>query len=177
MALKLLDWHSDKTIPYRSDIQDEYDSIEFFEDGDDFLVYLNEDNGKYAVYYKLAHGGIVCSLIEHFDMYSRLVDTNDGLSKELYEVIARHAIGCGFPETHPPINVGVTWRQLIAKLGELPQEFLDTPAYVWRPDGGGTLAAVYGIDPWCRCYDGTVPGPGGEDDNVYYINNGFPDEE
>ena len=177
MAITYVDWRNPyNRVPYSSDIRDESNCTEFYEEGEEFLTFYNEDNGKYAVYYKLAHGGALCSLVEHFDTYSRLVDTDDGLSDELYRVIAKHAIDCGFPPTHPPMS-NMTWRQLIAEVQKVPKEFLDTPAYVWRPDGGGTLATVRGVMPWVERYDGTVPGPGGEGDNCYFIDNGFPDEE
>lgn len=161
MAITYVDWRNPyNRVPYSGDIRDESEGVSFFEDGDEFVTFRNEENGKYAVYYKLAHGGALCSLVEHFDMYSRLVDTDDGLSDELYKVIAKRAIDCGFPTTHPPMN-RMTWRQLIAKLNEFPKEFLDTTAYVCM-DNDGNLESVASIDAWFA--DGDY-----SEDNCLYI--------
>lgn len=162
MAIKYVDWRKpDNRVPYASDIRDEVDATWFNEEGDTFVTFLNEENGKYAVYYKLAHGGMLCSLAEHFDEYSRLVDTADGLSDELYAVIRKRAVDCGFPPVHPPISEGITWREVIARLHKADSGFLDTVAYVCM-DNDGNLEPIYDVKPWYE--DGKPTG-----ENVLYL--------
>ena len=134
MAFMYIDWHNDRTIPYWNDICDEWDATYFLEKGDDFIVYHNTDNDEYAVYYKIANGGRLCGLVQHFDMYSRLVDTpNDSLSDELYAVIRQKAIDKGFPEHWRDISSVMTWRSLIDMLQTKYADSLDDPARVWVP--------------------------------------------
>lgn len=149
-----------------------------FDEGDGFVCLKDptnpSDDRDYAVYLK-STGGLLCLLGDAGNALEGYEDSEYGMERNvLYRQIALLA---GWPESMHDLKVGMTWRQLIVEMLKVPQEYLDTPAYVWRPDGGGTLAAVYGIGPWLTRCDGTVPGPGGDDDNCYYIDNGFPNEE
>ena len=147
-----------------------------FDAENDYYVCLQDvddttDDRGYAVYLK-STGDLLCLVADCGTALEGFEDTDYGCERnELYRQIALLA---GWPANMSELRLGMTWRRLITEMVTIPQEFLDTPAYVWRPDG---LAPVLGVDPWCRRCDGTVPGPGGEDDNVYYIDNGFPNEE
>lgn len=165
---------------YRLDVLKSEWSCTCFDAEDDYYVCLQDvedttDDRGYAVYLK-STGDLLCLVADCGTALDGYEDTDYGVERnELYKQIALLA---GWPESMYDLKVGMTWRQLIVEMLKVPTEFLDTPAYAWRPDGGGTLAAVRGVRPWyVRYCDGTVPGPGGEDDNVYYIDNGFPNEE
>lgn len=134
MAFTFVDWHNNKEFPYWHYIQEEWESISFNKEGDDFLVYYNTDNDEYAVYLKLGNNGMLCCLVKHFDLYSRLVDTNDGLSAELYGVIRQKAIDKGFPESWHNIPNVMSWRMLIDMLQTKYADSLDDPAQVWIPE-------------------------------------------
>ena len=131
MAITYIDWRKDKNFKYKREIEDELAGIEFNEDGDDFIVYYNDENGKYAVYYKLAEGGRICSLAEHFDLYSRIIDTDDGFSDKLYALFEKEARENGFPLIHPRLTHYMTWRELRDRLNEFPDRILDMTAWVY----------------------------------------------
>lgn len=161
-----------------SDLKSQYVCTSFDQEGDRYVCFRdldgNSDDRGYAVYLK-SSGRLLCLLVDAGSALEGYEDFEYGAERdELYRQIA---ILAGWPESMSELRLGLTWRQFIAKLNDFPKEFLDTPAYVWRPDGGGMLATVRGVMPWFERYDGTVPGPGGEDDNCYFIDNGFPDEE
>ena len=135
MAIKYIDWRTDRWFHYKQDLQNEIDGIEFNEEVDDFVVFFNDENHKNAVYYKLAHGGCACCLAEHFDLWSRIVDTDDGFSDRIYNLFIAEVIDNGFPPVHPPIREYYTWRDLINDLKKFDDSVLDLPASVWIHDG------------------------------------------
>lgn len=166
---------------YRLDVLKSEWSCTCFDAEDDYYVCLQDvedttDDRGYAVYLK-STGDLLCLVVDCGTALEGYEDTDYGVERnELYKQIALLA---GWPESMYDLKVGMTWRQLIKKLNdELPKEFLDTPAYVWRPDYGGTIAAVKGIMPWCEYYHGDgVPGPGAPDYNVFFIDNSLDGEE
>lgn len=157
MAFVYIDWHKNETIPYWNDIYDEWSCTEFFEEGDDYLVFHNTDNNEYAVYLKLGNNGGLCSLVQHFDLFSRLVDNDDGLSDELYGVIRQKAIDKGFPEHWNEINRTMTWRTLINELQVKYKDVLDDPAQVWVPQDADfdEFSFITGVSPY---HLGDTPG-------------------
>ena len=79
MAIRYVDWRNDDSFPYKNEVQTVWEGMEFYEEGDDFLVYRNDKNGKYAVYYKLYNGGELIALIEDFGtLMSMSWDGSDG---------------------------------------------------------------------------------------------------
>lgn len=114
---------------------------DFFEDGDDFLVYHNDENNMYAVYYKLWNNGELIALIDHqgdecdFNcMHSHSWTPDDAFSMKLYDLFQEHAMEYGFPEKHPPLGPdGMTWREIRDAINEMPEHMLDVPARVWLP--------------------------------------------
>lgn len=172
-----------REVYHLNELKTEWQATFFDVEDDDYVCYRdmdddteNHDERAYAVYLK-STGELLCLVADAGMALEGWLD-HDYCSKrnELYKQIALLA---GWPENMSDLQVGMTWRQLIKKLNdELPKEFLDTPAYVWRPDYGGSIAAVKGIMPWCEYYHGDgVPGPGAPDYNVFFINNSLDGEE
>jgi len=160
-------------------LQDTNACTEFYEDGDYYALFedlsdeQDDDLAKFAVYLKKS-GKLQC-LLTDCDVALNLHDSKFGQRRfELYQQIALYA---GWPANLNELTQPMTWRVLANEIKKIPTEFLDTPAYVYRYEGGGTLANVRGVEPWCTNIDGSVPKPGGPDDNCYYINNGFPGED
>lgn len=160
------------------DLKSEYECTCFDMDGDEYVCYRdldgNSDDRGYAVYLK-SSGHLLCLLADAGNALEGYEDCEYGVKRsELYRQIALLA---GWPEYVHEFKRALTWRELIDEMMTIPKEFLDTVAYVYRPDGGGMLAAVRAVSPWCVKYDGTIPGPDDECENCFFIDNSFKDEE
>ena len=161
MAIRKVNWFRstskgrsfNRDVPHSCEILQSWECVSFFEKGDDFLVFHNEDNDQYAVYWKLYNGGELRCLNQHFDNLQALRDTDDGFMDEVYEVFRKKAMDAGFPRTWHEIPRGLTWRELIKQLEEYP-ELLDEVAYVWTPTDpfvyDDDFTTIDGIEP----YDG-----------------------
>ena len=136
MAITYIDWRNDKDFKHKNDIQCVWEGCEFYEEGDDFLVYHNEDNGKYAVYYKLHGDGVLVSLVEDFsNLMSMSWDSTDNFMDRVESLFRQHALEHGFPGKHPELPKHyMTWRDLLNRLCDLDKEVLDMPAWVWVHD-------------------------------------------
>ena len=132
-----------------------------FDDGEGYVCLKDLDDGPdykdYAVYSK--GGRLLCLLCDCSVALDGYEDWEYGDKRnELYRQIALLA---GWPESMHDLNVGMTWRQLIAQINEFPKEFLDTAAYVCM-DNDGNLEPVADVQAWYA--DGKPV-----DDNCLYI--------
>lgn len=160
------------------DLRFENECTAFDADGDEYVCLRdldgNTDDRGYAVYLK-STGDLRCLVADAPNALDGYEDCEYGDKRsELYRQIALLA---GWPEHLDELNHQLTWRQLLDEISKMPKEFLDTTAYVYRPDGGGTLAAVRRVMPWLINLNGTIPGPHEEGDNRFFIDNAFDGEE
>ena len=123
-------------------------------DGDEFLVYFNDENQQACVYWKLFNGGARICLEQHIDLVMNLLDGKcyDQLFyDEIKQLAAAKADAAGFPRTWHEIPHELTWRELIDQLNRHP-ELLDEVAYVWTPVDSTVyyddFSTIYGIEPF-----------------------------
>ena len=121
MAINYIDWRNDKTFPYRDEIDCVLSGFDFYEEDDDFVVYQNDENGMYAVYYKLANDGELISLARCFDELFCLTwnKLGDKLQQTIEKAFKDDALGYGFPATHPEMGQYMTWRELRDQLNTI----------------------------------------------------------
>ena len=83
---------------------------------DELLVYRNDTNNEYAVYYNELNNGHLISLIQHLDAFMNLVETNDGFTDTIRKRFTEEAHLRGFPMFHDDIEPIATWQDIIEML-------------------------------------------------------------
>lgn len=86
---------------------------------DALLIYRNDTNGLYAVYYNELNCGQVISLAQHFESVMGLIDTEDGFTDTIRNMYAREAGSKGFPKFWKDIKPIATWRDILGALAGL----------------------------------------------------------
>lgn len=130
-------YYSDKNF---EDVKEYNEGVEWYIEGDRLEVWYDTEKYEEVVYRRF--GGVEC-MYDRFDTYIRN-DTDDSIEEQIAKILKDEALGNGYPERRPP---EMTWRDLMVRISELPEDILDTPALVWVD------SANKGADGECRIID------------------------
>ena len=153
--ISYIDWRSNE-FPYKGTVQDIYEVMMFDDPDDDFIVFKNAENGKYAVYYELHNGGQLISLVEDFmNLMCLSLHANDGFDQRVERLFEQHALDYGFPEKHPKAVIGHTVR--IHRICDVwvPTRDIEEAKKIGRIlASGGDASTCFEInDAMCGCND------------------------
>lgn len=113
--------YSDKTF---EDVMKYNESVEWYIEGDRIEVWYDTERYEEVVYRRF--GEVLC-MYDRFDTYMRN-DCDDPIEEQIAKILKDEALDNGYPEMRPP---EITWRDLMVRINELPEDVLDMPALVW----------------------------------------------
>ena len=138
---KFAEGHFDGVIDYGK-------YIDWEEEGDEYVVVLNTENNREAVYTR--YGTLLCAM-NYFDLFVS-VDTADdsdkGVHKQIRQLLIDDATALGFP-CECPVRRGMTWRELADEILSHP-EALDMEALVWMHEEDFYMGGheIVGVTPY-----------------------------
>lgn len=129
-------------------------------DGDRLEVWYDTEKHKEIVYHRF--GEVLC-MYDRFCTYVGNDCINDPVEEQIAKILQDEALANGYPKTRPP---EMTWRDLMERIGKLPDDVLDMPALVWvDPANKGAKGECQVVD--LSPYD--VGKPVSEDNRLYVM--------
>ena len=121
--------HNETGIKYSDkkfdDVKEYNGSTEWHIEGDRIEVWYDTEKYEEVVYRRF--GGVLC-MYDRFYTYAGNDCDGDPIEEQIAKILKDEALGNGYPEMRPP---EMTWRDLMARINELPENVLDMPALVW----------------------------------------------
>lgn len=130
--------YSDKRF---EDVKEYNEGVEWNTKGNRLEVWYDTEKYEEVVYERF--GEVLC-MYDRFSTYVGNDSDYDPIEMQIAKILKDEALGNGYPKMRPP---EMTWRGLMARINELPDDVLDMPALVWVDH------ANKGADGECRIID------------------------
>ena len=130
--------YSDKMF---EDVREYEACIEWNTEGNRLEVWYDTEKYEEVVYERF--GEVLC-MYDRFYTYLGNDYSDDPIEAQIAQILKDEAIRNGYPTKRPP---EITWRDLMVRINELPEDVLDMPALVWVDP------ANKGADGECRVID------------------------